>query len=44
MVKIEEPYDFEFKESKKDITFDIDKDLRDNALSLYFDLCDLNLK
>ena len=44
MVKIEEPYDFEFKESKKDISLNIDKELRKKALSLYSDLNSLNLK
>ena len=42
LVNIEKPYDFEFKESKKDISFNIDKELRGKALSLYFDLNGLN--
>jgi len=44
ILKIEEIYDFEFKESKKNISLDIDQKLRDKTLSLYFDLCDINLK
>mgnify|MGYP001439104158 CR=1 FL=1 len=44
LVKIEKPYDFEFKESKKDISFNIDKELKDKALSLYFKLNYLNLR
>jgi len=44
ILKIEEPYDFEFKESKKDISLHIDKELRAKALSLYSDLNSLNLK
>ncbi len=43
-VQIEEPYDFEFKESKKDISLNTDKELREKALSLYSDLNSLNLK
>ena len=38
LVNIERPYDFEFKESKKDISLNIDKELREKVLSLYFDL------
>ena len=38
LVNIEKPYDFEFKESKKDISLNMDKALREKALSLYFDL------
>ena len=44
MVKIEEPYDFEFKESKKDISLKIYKEWIKKALSLYSDLNSLNLK
>ena len=44
IVQIEEPYDFEFKESKKDISLHINKELREKALSLYSDLNSLNLK
>ena len=44
IVQIEEPYDFEFKESKKDIPLNIDKELKEKAMSLYFDLNSLNLK
>ena len=43
LVKIEEPYDFEFKESKKDIPFHIDKELKEKAISLHLDLNGLNL-
>jgi hypothetical protein len=43
LVNIEKPYDFEFKESKKDISLNIDKELRAKAMSLYSDLNDLNL-
>ena len=43
LVKIKKPYDFEFKESKKDIKENIDPGLKDKALSLYFDLNNLNL-
>ena len=42
LVNIEKPYDFQFKESKKDIPLDIDKGLREKAFSLYFDLNGLN--
>ena len=44
IVHIDEPYDFEFKESKKDISLNTDKELREKALSLYSDLNSLNLK
>tara|TARA_Y100001968_G_C18893216_1_gene497222 strand:+ start:296 stop:499 length:204 start_codon:yes stop_codon:yes gene_type:complete len=44
ILKIEETYNFEFKESKKDISLNIDKNLSDKALSLYLDLFCLNLK
>mgnify|MGYP001204767265 CR=1 FL=1 len=43
LVKIEKPYDFKFKESKKDISCKIDKGLKEKAMSLYFDLNSLNL-
>ena len=43
LVNIEKPYDFEFKESKKDFLLNIDKELREKALSLYFDLNSLKL-
>ena len=43
LVNIEKPYDFEFKESKKNFLLKIDKELREKALSLYFDLNALNL-
>ncbi len=43
LVNIEKSYDFQFKESKKDIPLNIDKELREKALSLYFDLNGLNL-
>ena len=41
--KIEEPYDFEFKESKKSIPFKVDMELKEKALSLYSELNKLNL-
>ena len=43
LVQIEKPYDFEFKESKKDISLNIDIGLKEKALALYFDLNGLNL-
>ncbi len=43
LVKIEKPYDFEFKESKRDISLNIDRELKGKVLSLYFDLNGLNL-
>ena len=43
LVNIEKPYDFQFKESKKDIPLNIDAELKEKALSLYFDLNGLNL-
>ena len=43
IAKIKEYYDFEFRESKKDISLNIDKELRGKVLSLYFDLNGLNL-
>ena len=43
LLNIEQPYDFLFKESKKDISCNIDKELREKALSLYFDINGLNL-
>ncbi len=43
LVKIEKQYDFEFKESKKDIPYNIDRGLKEKVMSLYFDLNDLNL-
>ena len=43
LVNIKKPYDFQFKESKKDILLNIDKELREKALSLYFDLNSLKL-
>ncbi len=44
ILKVEEIYDFEFKESKKDFSLDIDSKISDKALSLYFDLYSLNIK
>ena len=44
LVKIEEPFDFEFRESKKDISFNLDLDLTKKVMSLYSDLNGLNLK
>ena len=43
LVNIEKPYDFEFKESKKDISCDINTGLKEKALSLYCKLNYLNL-
>ena len=43
LVKIEKPYDFEFRESKKDISCNIDTRLKEKAMSLYFELNDLHL-
>ena len=43
LVNIEKTYDFKFKESKKGILLNIDKELREKALSLYLELNDLNL-
>ncbi|QNI92931.1 hypothetical protein SynBOUM118_02610 [Synechococcus sp. BOUM118] len=44
IAQINETYDFEFKISKKEISLDIDENLRDNALSLYNKLSCLHLK
>ena len=38
LVEIEEPYDFDFRESNKNISLNIDKELSQKAFSLYFDL------
>ena len=43
IVKINQSYDFEFKESKKDVSLKIDKKLREKATSIYLDLNSLNL-
>ncbi len=43
LVNIERPYNFEFKESKKDVSLYVDKELKEEAFSLYFRLNDLNL-
>ncbi len=43
LVNIKKPYDFEFKESKKDISLNIDKELKGKAMTLYSDLSNLNL-
>ena len=43
LVNLEKSYEFEFKESKKDIPLNIDAELKEKALSLYFDLNGLNL-
>ena len=43
LVNIENPYYFEFKESKKDISCIIDPGLKEKALSLYFELNYSNL-
>ena len=42
LVEIEEPYDFEFRESNKNISLNIDKELSEKAFSLYFDLNSIN--
>ena len=42
-VNIVNPYDFEFKESKKDIYLNIDKELKEKVMSLYYELNSLNL-
>ena len=38
LANIENPYDFEFKESKKDVLCNINEGLKEKALTLYFDL------
>ena len=43
IAKIEDPYIFEFRESKKDIPLIQDMGLQEKALALYFDLNGLNL-
>ncbi len=43
IAKIKEPYNFEFKESKKHFLLNIDKELKDKAMSLYNDLNCLGL-
>ncbi len=43
LLNIEKTYNFEFKESKKDISCSINPGLKEKALSLYFDLNGLNL-
>ena len=43
LVNLEKPYDFEFRESKKDIPCIINPGLKEKALSLYFELNYLNL-
>ena len=43
IANIKKPYNFEFVESKKDISLNTDKELREKAFSLYFDLNGLNL-
>ena len=43
LVNIEKTYDFEFKESKKEISCNLDKGLKEKAMSLYFELNGLNL-
>jgi len=43
LANINKPYDFEFRESKKDIPYNIDTGLKEKAMSLYFDLNGLNL-
>ncbi len=43
LVKIKNPYDFEFKESRKDISLNIDLELKEKAISLYSELNRLTL-
>tara|TARA_B100000212_G_scaffold341981_1_gene326932 strand:+ start:2028 stop:2999 length:972 start_codon:yes stop_codon:yes gene_type:complete len=43
LLDIKESYDFEFKESKKEISLDIENDIRDKALSLYSEISDIAL-
>ncbi|WP_052045509.1 MULTISPECIES: sulfotransferase [Prochlorococcus] len=43
LVKLEKPYDFEFRESKKDTPCNIDTELKEKAMSLYFYLNALEL-
>ena len=43
LVSIKKTYDFKFKESKKDISLNIDEELKDKVMSLNFDLKSLNL-
>ena len=43
LVNIEKTYNFEFKESKKEISCSINPGLKEKALSLYYDLDGLNL-
>ena len=42
LVNIDKTYDFEFRESKKDIKVNIDSGLKEKAISLYFELNCLN--
>ena len=44
LVNLDKPYAFEFKESKKDPSLNIDEELSNKALSLYSDLNCLELK
>ena len=43
LVNLQNPYDFIFEESKKDISCNLDKRLKEKSMSLYSDLNDLNL-
>ena len=43
LVNIEKPYDFEFKESKKDVSYNLDNVLKEKVMSLYSGLNDLDL-
>ena len=43
LVNIEKHYDFEFRESKKNIPCNIDSGLKEKVMSLYFNLNSLNL-
>tara|TARA_B100001989_G_scaffold229904_1_gene187593 strand:- start:511 stop:1485 length:975 start_codon:yes stop_codon:yes gene_type:complete len=44
IVEIDEKYDFEFKESRKEISLIINKELKEKAMHLYFELNSFNLK
>ena len=43
LLDIESSYDFDFKETKKDIDLIIDTKIKEKALSLYYDLNTLNI-
>jgi len=44
MLKIERTYNYEFKESQKDIHIKVDKNIANKALSLYMDLSNIALR